>query len=139
MLWEYLPSKLDKYAEIPPISNAVIEKDDRIGPYLVHSVLGEGQWAKVYSCTHEDDKYGCSTSLAIKAIQKRRLFDLNGVRQVKMELRALFNPKLQHKGLLSALDTMHTDQCLYIVAENGGQDLFYYTEKYPGNVARQLE
>lgn len=105
-----------------------VESTSIIGKYAISDVLGEGQFATVFSCT----THGIPGDLAIKVIKKERITSFSSLRRVSNEIGIL--RKLDSAHIVKIVDVMQSASKLYIVTEKGGQDLFEFFDEHPQGV-----
>eukprot|EP00602_Paraphysomonas_sp_CaronLab_P001912 CAMPEP_0185020902 /NCGR_PEP_ID=MMETSP1103-20130426/3547_1 /TAXON_ID=36769 /ORGANISM="Paraphysomonas bandaiensis, Strain Caron Lab Isolate" /LENGTH=469 /DNA_ID=CAMNT_0027552089 /DNA_START=247 /DNA_END=1656 /DNA_ORIENTATION=- len=128
-LWTHCSSHHPELCMIPQQeSKEFVETSTTVGRYVVTDVLGEGQFATVYTC-HTKSIPG---DLAIKVIKKERITSFSSLRRVSNEIDIL--KKLNSKFIVRIIDVIHTKTKLYIVTEKGGQDLFEFFDEHPEGV-----
>jgi serine/threonine protein kinase len=151
-LWTYCASYHPELNALPTEeTKEFIENETQVGNYSVTEMLGEGQFAIVYSChkkllssslggqssvDHHGNGYsngnGQSDEYAIKVINKDRITSFSSLRRVSNEisiLRALNCPYI-----IKIVDVIHTKTKLYLITEKGGQDLFEFFDEHPNGV-----
>ena len=125
VLWDFIPSHLvDQFCHIPKIQPDLVESKTQVGDYRVGDMIGEGEYAHVFSIFNSNGK-----ELAMKRINKRKYLSLDQLKRMDKELAVL--QVNQHPGLLQPKAILHSHQALYIISEKGKQDLFQYTEINP--------
>jgi serine/threonine protein kinase len=105
-----------------------VETTSVIGRYAISDVLGEGQFATVFSCS----THSIPGDLAIKVIKKERITSFSSLRRVSNEISIL--KKLDSSHIVKIMDVMQSASKLYIVTEKGGQDLFEFFDEHPEGV-----
>lgn len=135
VLWDFIPSQLKGFENIPQIDHEVNESENKVGAWCTGQVLGEGQFATVKAvCSGPGEilanTHFSSYDLAMKRINKDRVTDIRNMRRVNNEIRLL--RELQHTSLARLVDVCHTETYLYIVQEKGGLDLFEHYRANPG-------
>lgn len=128
-LWTYCASYHPELNALPSEeSKEFPESETQVGKYCVTDMLGEGQFAIVYSCHTKlsQDDY------AIKVINKERITSFSSLRRVSNEISIL--KSLNCPYIIKILDVIHTKTKLYIITEKGGQDLFEFFDEHPDGV-----
>ena len=130
LLWEHTAAYHPELRHIPPKTIAEDdESDEKMGPYTIGEVLGEGQFATVVACKKNDD----GKELALKIIKKNRIMSYNAMRRVSNEIGTL---KLlrQNTHVVHITDAIQSESNLYVVTEVGGPDLFDFFDEHPDGV-----
>jgi serine/threonine protein kinase len=140
-LWTYCASFHPDLSSLPmEESKEFPENETQVGKYSVTDMLGEGQFAIVYSCHATAGPIPSSSSLspsvgndlAIKVINKERITSFSSLRRVSNEISIL--KSLNCPFVIKILDVIHTKTKLYIITEKGGQDLFEFFDEHPDGV-----
>jgi serine/threonine protein kinase len=154
-LWTYCASYHPELNALPSEEKKeFIENENQVGKYSVTDMLGEGQFAIVYSCHKSDGGGGTGTGIggggtgtgtggtgtgtdlsdeyAIKVINKDRITSFSSLRRVSNEISIL--KALNCPYIIKILDVIHTKTKLYIITEKGGQDLFEFFDEHPNGV-----
>jgi len=137
VLWGYLPSTTSSFPSIPPMQqllqpsfdpsippslppSPLVENEQQVGPYSLGPKLGEGQFAKVFSCRkrREGGREG-GVEYALKVINKEKMASLGALRRVDSEIGA--QRTLRHRGILRVHDVINGRCGLYVVMEKGGK------------------
>jgi len=140
VLWEFIPTQqvgeISGFSELGQVNHAIYETPDRIGSYIIGSLLGEGQFSDVKLCTH----YDSGNRYAIKIIQKQKISTMYGLKRVRNEIGLL--RQLHHPNIVTFVDYIHSPTCLYLMTDIGGKDLFEFFEANPfgadENTAKQI-
>ena len=142
-LWTYCASYHPDLNSLPIEENnkEFLENESQVGKYCVTDMLGEGQFAIVYSCYATNGSSSSSSSssssvgneLAIKVINKERITSFSSLRRVSNEISIL--KSLNCSFVIKILDVIHTKTKLYIITEKGGQDLFEFFDEHPDGVS----
>ena len=128
-LWTHCGAYHPELRMIPPEEGKDFQETSSvIGKYAVTDVLGEGQFATVYSCSTSS----IPGDLAIKVIKKERITSFSSLRRVSNEISVL--KKLDSSHIVKIVDVMQSTSKLYIVTEKGGQDLFEFFDEHPEGV-----
>lgn len=127
-LWSHCSPHHPELKFIPQEEGSNFQEDEHfIGKYELGEVLGEGQFATVYSCKSDSDR-----ECALKVINKDRVTYFSSLRRVSNEIDIL--KKLQSPYIVKIFDVMQSKTKLYIVTEKGGQDLFDFFDEHPHGV-----
>ena len=144
ILWDYIPNHcIDKinqkdscFGEISKVDPTIFETSGRIGDYNIGELLGEGQFADVKLCTH----IKTNQKLAVKVLQKSKVVTLSNLKRIQTEISVL--KKLDHPNIVTLVNVIHSPQCIYVMTELGGNDLFDFFDINPsgvqGDVAREI-
>ena len=132
-LWSHCTINHPELTHIPSIGNFknnFIEDETNIGKYKLGKVLGQGQYAIVKEAFYNEADRTCTC--AVKIIQKDRVLNLAGLKNVSREIEIL--SKLKSANIVSFKDVIHTEKYLYIMMEKGCGDLFTFFDLYPEGV-----
>ena len=131
LLWSHLARSEPSLSSIPSINKELsLENDFCIGKYKLGKVLGQGQYAIVKEAFYNEADRTCTC--AVKIIQKDRVLNLAGLKNVSREIEIL--SKLKSANIVSFKDVIHTEKYLYIMMEKGCGDLFTFFDLYPEGV-----
>uniref|UniRef100_M4BGT9 Protein kinase domain-containing protein n=1 Tax=Hyaloperonospora arabidopsidis (strain Emoy2) TaxID=559515 RepID=M4BGT9_HYAAE len=100
--------------------------------YTVGAVLGSGKYSVVKQCT----KKQTSEQFAVKIIDKRQMIE---IRFLKRELEIMYG--LRHDGVVRLLELFESNDCVFLVMEMCGQELFEFIDRngpLPESVTRPL-
>lgn len=100
VLWSYLP-RLSEFSEIPVLDPGLEETDSQVGQFSVGLLVGKGHFAEVKVCSLASDE----RRLVIKAIDKQRVKNVNGLQRISHEIEAL--KILRHPNILSLYSVLH--------------------------------
>lgn len=129
ILWTHCAKYHPDLRLIPSVENEeFIEKEDRVGDLHIGELLGEGQFANVKSCFHDET----GVEYAIKVITKERITNFTSLMRVSNEIDNL--TKLRSPYIINVEQVFHTEKILYIVTEKGGRDLFEFFDEHPDGV-----
>jgi hypothetical protein len=131
ILWNQCSLFHPDLRQIPAIENNdnFIESEEQIGSYLVHDMLGEGQFASVKSCT----KINTHEEFALKIIKKDRITSFTSLTRVANEIDSLRVLK-SCSNIVHIYEVIHSKTMLYIITEKGGFDLFDFFDEYHSGV-----
>ena len=120
ILWGHLSQHHPELRQIPPMEDpeTFMESEERVGKYVVGPILGEGQFASVYTCR----KDGSDKELALKCVKKERIMTFHGMKRMSTEIKTL--RMLQSKYIVCMDDVFQTANNLYIVTEKGNLKIF---------------
>ncbi|KAG5186869.1 kinase-like domain-containing protein [Tribonema minus] len=144
VLWDYIPSCRIPAVEgrgpawleaIPEVDRSLAEDKDRVGPYLLGEVLGEGQFAAVRGVRMRDGA-GAARQLAVKMIDKSGVVNVTTLRRVDNEIASL--QRLDHPGIMRLYDVVHAPQCIYMITDKAGQDLFEFFDAHLDGVSEAI-
>ena len=88
--------------------------------YTVGAVLGSGKYSVVKQCT----KKLTSEQFAVKIIDKRQMIE---IRFLKRELEIMYG--LRHDGVVRLLELFESNDCVFLVMEMCGQELFEFIDR----------
>lgn len=124
--------------DLPLLDATLVEKlgkdveDKVVGKYAVSTMLGEGEFARVYLCVDPEDQ----ATYALKAINKAHverhssiLKSKRNIKRVNTEVMAM--RKLGHAGVCQLRGAMQSATTLYLVLERGERDLFEFLDAFP--------
>ena len=98
-----------------------LEKNKKIGDYLLLSTIGRGTFSKVKLGLHIPTKQ----KVAIKILDKEKINDETDIERIRREIHIL--SILRHPNIVQLYETMTSDNNIYIVMEYvEGKDLFQY-------------
>ena len=117
-----------------------IEKNKKIGDYLLLSTIGRGTFSKVKLGLHLPTKQ----KVAIKILDKEKINDEADIERIRREIHIL--SILRHPNIVQLYETITSDNTIYIIMEYiEGKDLFQYiysmqhlTEYKSSQLFRQL-
>ena len=117
-----------------------IEKNKKIGDYLLLSTIGRGTFSKVKLGLHLPTKQ----KVAIKILDKEKINDEADIERIRREIHIL--SILRHPNIVQLYETINSDNTIYIIMEYiEGKDLFQYiysmqhlTEYKSSQLFRQL-
>ena len=117
-----------------------IEKNKKIGDYLLLSTIGRGTFSKVKLGLHLPTKQ----KVAIKILDKEKINDEADIERIRREIHIL--SILRHPNIVQLYETITSDNNIYIIMEYiEGKDLFQYiysmqhlTEYKSSQLFRQL-
>ena len=117
-----------------------IEKNKKIGDYLLLSTIGRGTFSKVKLGLHMPTKQ----KVAIKILDKEKINDEADIERIRREIHIL--SILRHPNIVQLYETITRDNNIYIIMEYiEGKDLFQYiyymqhlTEYKSSQLFRQL-
>jgi len=134
VLWTKCATHHPDLHSIPFLNEDLVanESDERIGPYSIGKVLGEGQFATVKECWLESEGQESGTQWALKIIKKERLISFGSLKRVSNEIEILRVLKSPH--VVALHDAIQAPSKLYIVTERGGSDLFEFFDEHPEGV-----
>lgn len=100
VLWAYMP-RLSEFGEIPLLDGALEEREGQVGNFSVGLLVGKGHFAEVKVCSLP----GEDRRLVIKAIDKQRVKNVNGLTRISHEIEALRT--LRHPHILHLHSVLH--------------------------------
>ena len=127
---------------LPKLDAKLIEKalpggKAQIGAYEVTRVLGEGEFATVYSCVRKSGE-GAGAKVACKAIKKSKVERARGgsilkakrnIGRVNLEVEAM--NRLRHEGVCRLYEVVQSSSYVYCFIEAGERDLFSFLDGHP--------
>jgi len=134
VLWNRCATHHPDLQSIPTLDMELVanESEERLGPYGIGQVLGEGQFATVKACWPESEADLGTQQFAIKIIKKERLTTFASLKRVSNEIDIL---RVLKSPYVVALHTaIQAPNKLYIVTEKGGSDLFEFFDQHPEGV-----
>ena len=139
-LWSKCAPVHEELQCIPSLDEVLIanESEERVGPYAIGALLGEGQFATVKACWREEDTAAGSEEQepaeqwAIKIIKKERLTTFASLRRVSNEIDIL--RVLKSPFVVKLFTAIQSPSKLYIITEKGGSDLFEFFDEHPEGV-----
>jgi serine/threonine protein kinase len=136
ILWEFIPSlnkeTISHFPELGQVNHSVFETPSQIGNYQIGSLLGEGQFADVKSCTHmpTQKKY------AMKIMPKQQITTIACLKRAQIEIHLL--KCVVHPNIITFVDFINSPKCLYLITEVGGKDLFELFDANPHGVDSEM-
>ena len=148
ILWEYIPTKIKTgYEEVGQCDLAIFETCDRIGPYQIGAMLGEGQFADVKMCSlakknsssdlpqsiqkkssSSSPSLSSSPPLAIKIMRKDKVNSVQNLKRINNEISVL--RRVRHTNIIDFHDCIISPKMVYIVVAMGGSDLFEFFDDH---------
>jgi serine/threonine protein kinase len=135
VLWTHCSQHHPELKHIPPMEDPehYVETEDELGPnYSVGPILGEGQFASVYTCTKNGEE---DIELALKSVKKERIMSFHGIKRMSNEIKTL--RVLKSHYIVCIHDVIQTAHKLYIITEKGGPDLFEFFDEHPEGVPEE--
>jgi len=136
VLWQHCSQHHPELRHIPPLEDPekFVESDEQVGAYTIGPILGEGQFASVYTCEKQGaERIG--VELALKSVKKERIMSFHGLKRMSNEIKTL--RMLQSDYIVCIHDVFQTASKLYIVTEKGGPDLFEFFDEHPEGVPEE--
>mmetsp|Transcript_14217 Transcript_14217/g.39410 ORF Transcript_14217/g.39410 Transcript_14217/m.39410 type:complete len:301 (-) Transcript_14217:2939-3841(-) len=119
--FHYASRPLLDFPHLQPRDNELEEGDLRVGKYQFLEQLGSGQLGTVFA-----SKNSSNEDVAIKKVDKRKLYDFRFVLQLNDEIKSLKVAK-PCVNIVQLKETLHGDKFYYLVFEKGHSDLHSYS------------
>jgi serine/threonine protein kinase len=118
-LFGYFPSHPTNYSQLlgPVLAT---ETESTAGESNIGSVIGDGNYAKVYIGTHQVTKQ----EVAIKVLPKNQLADLKILQSLEAELHIL--QFVDHPNCIAFRALLHAPDNIYVVMQRAHKDLYYF-------------
>ena len=93
--------RLEEFGAIPLIDTKIEETETQVGSFSVGLLVGKGHFAEVRVCSLAND----DRRLVLKAIDKQRVKNVNGLQRISHEIEAL--SLLRHPNILTLYSVLH--------------------------------